>query len=383
MRVESRASTPPPAARRLQLRLGMSAPRSLIAFSIGFFFSIVLVLATACSAAAPEQPAQDAAPARPLEPAGTYELVSTYSLAAPPDAAASVLDELLAATDGPDDPSRYLIDLMIAKLPEGRARTYATALAPYVAAYVNDRLAEVAPRFSAGVRALSVGLSRIAHRFGTLDELAIDASSDTAGTMAEATSGASRRAAWRTVTGLRFDLVQEPDASSGAEAPSTSVDVHFAPLGMPDTAAATQVVHVGRSLLIDRHAIALPYTALLRLGFDFAVVPSVVAGTHDLARALGVLVDCDQLGALVADWVGIGSPSFYAGGCTLGLTALAARVYARIDAIDATSVALELAGTVHAADANEDAQLDTLSAGTWTGAFAGSLVTGHFAGERR
>jgi hypothetical protein len=361
----------------------MSAPRSLIAFSIGFLFSIVLVLATACSAAPPEQPAQDAARARPLEPAGTYELVSTYSLAAPPDAAARVLDELLAATDSPDDPSRYLIDLMIAKLPEGRARTYATALAPYVAAYVNDRLADVAPRFSAGVRALSVGLSRIAHRFGTLDELAIDASSDTAGTMAEERSGASRRAAWRTVTGLRFDLVRGPDASSGAEAPSTPVDVHFAPLGMPDTAAPTQVVHAGGSLLIDRHAIALPYTALLRLGFDFAVVPSVVAETHDLAQALGVLVDCDQLGWLVADWVGVGSTSFYARGCKLALTALAARIYARIDAIDAESIALELVGTAHAVDANADALVDMLSTGTWTGAFADSQVTGRFMGARR
>jgi hypothetical protein len=356
----------------------MSAPRSLIAFSIGFLFSTLVVLATACSAAPPDDPPRDAPPARPLEPAGTYDLISTYSLAAPPDAAARVLDELLAATDGPDDPSRYLIDLMIAKLPEGRARTYADALAPYVAAYVNERIDEVAPQFAGGARGLSVGLSRIAHRFGTLEELVIDGSRDTVATHAEAQAGASRHGVWRTVTGLRFDAASD----AGLEA-ATAVDVRFAPLGMPDTAATTQVVHVGSSLMFDRHAIALPYRALLRLGFDFAVVPSVVPGTHDLARALVTLVDCEHLGSLVADWVGLGSPSLYEQGCTVGLTALAARIYARIDAIDAESVALELTGTAHASDADGDLRVDALATGTWTGAFAGALVDGRFAGERR
>lgn len=360
----------------------MSAPRSLLAFSIGFFFSTALVLTTGCSASAPADPPPDAA-VRPLEPAGHYELTSSFSLAAPPPAAATVLDELRAATDGPDDPSRFLIDLMIERLPEGRVRTYAAAVAPYVAAYVNERIDEVAPRFVPGARALGTGLSRIAHRFGTREELAIDASADTIGTIVDAQSGARRRSAWRTIVGLRF-ATRDGDLAAGHlgdEDDRGVVDVRFAPLGLPDTAAMTHVVLADDMVSFEHHRIPLPYTALLRLGFDFAVIPSVVPGAHDLAHALVALVDCDQLGAIVSDWVGLGSPAFYATGCTVGLTALAARIYAGIDMIDPSSLPLELAGTARAVDANGDARVDALASGTWHGSLAGSSVVGNFDGD--
>jgi len=372
----------------------MSPHRPVLAFAFASVaLATTIAATTGCGPTDTVEPALDAAPPAPVDPTGRYELASTFSLAAPPAAATGVLDDLLAATDGPDDPSRYLIDLMIERLPEGRTRTYAASLAPYVAAYVNERLDEVAPGYVPGARALSAGLARIAHRFGTVEELVIDGNDDAAGTLAEASSGVRRRTAWRTIVGLRF----APGSASGAPGPAPAADaveVRFAALGLPDTAATTQIVLAadargataslapGTTFAIDPHAIALPYTALLRVGLDHAVIPRVVPGAHDLADALATLVDCDHLGALVSEWVGLGSPSFYARGCTLGLTALAARIYARIDGIDAVSVALELGGSVRAADTDRDGLLDELADGVWTGAFAGSPVTGGFAGTR-
>src|SRR5262245_33334280 len=120
------------------------------------FASLLFISVAACAAEAPTtQPPIDPPHEVPIDPSGTFAATSSFALASPPAAAADALAELIAATDGPDDPSRYLIDLMIAKLPEGPARTYATAVAPYLAAYVNERITTVAPKLVDGARGLS------------------------------------------------------------------------------------------------------------------------------------------------------------------------------------------------------------------------------------
>ena len=310
----------------------------------------------------------------PIDPAGRFAVTSTYALAAVPAPAAGVLDELVAATDGADDPSRYLIDLMIEKLPEGQARTYAMAVAPYVAAYINERLELVAPRFADGARALSTGMLRIAQRFGTIETFEIASDGGTRaldpGVPGRAAAAGSPRALRRTIVGLRFDL------QAGREIR----DVSFEPLGLPDVTTATFATLSGERLTIDSHAAALPYAALLRLGLDHAVIPSVVPGADDLGEALRGLVDCPMLGALTAEWIGLGSPGFYQQACDVGLTALAVRLYARIDAIDAAALPLEVAGDARAVDADADRALDGIEAGAWTGSFAEVAVTGTFAG---
>jgi hypothetical protein len=312
-------------------------------------------LLSCCFVACSEAPSIDPPNEVPIDPSGHYIITSSYALSATPPAASGMLAELVAATDGPDDPSRYLIDLMIDRINDGATRTYLTALAPYLAAYVNDHLAEVAPRFADGARDLASGLSRIALRFGTAETFAID--------------GASLR---RTITGFRFDLHAGRDVA----------EVRFAPLGLPDLTAASQVAINRETLTIDRHAVALPYTQLLRLGFDLAVIPDVVPDAHDLAQALAELVDCDAFGTSVATWLDFGSPSVYATACRLGLSALATRIYDQIATIDAASLTLELAGTAWAIDDDGDGPMDVIEMGTWIGNFAGIAVTSSFEGSR-
>jgi hypothetical protein len=45
--------------------------------------------------------------------------------------------------------------------------------APYVAAYLNARLVEIAPRFVAGLDGIAAGVARIATHLGTLETLQI------------------------------------------------------------------------------------------------------------------------------------------------------------------------------------------------------------------
>lgn len=328
--------------------------------------SLLVVFVAACAEDPTLPPAEPVAV--PIDPAGHFAVTSMFSLSAPPPAAAGVLGELAAATDGPDDPSRYLIDLMIERLPAGTAKSYAAAVAPYVAAYVNQRIANVAPRFADGARALSTGLSRIAQRFGTSEMFHL-ANEPSAAAIDRAPSLTLRR----TIVGARFER------RAGREL----ADVRFAPLGLADIATASRARLDGEQLSIERHGAALPYTALLRLGLDEAVIPDVVPGAHDLAQALVALVDCNQLGTAVAEYLGLGSAGFYASACSVGLTALAARIYDRLDAIEPALLSLEVAGEATAVDADGDGPMDAIASGAWTGTFAGLAVTGGFEGSSR
>jgi len=316
---------------------------------LAFTFLVLstLVSSAACSDGDPvtTPDAGGVAPAVVLR--GRFDVQSRYTLAAPPTEASDMLSALGAATDGSDDPSRYLVDLVIARLPEGDAKSLAQFLAPSIATYVQTKLDEIAPRFAPGVRALAAGLVRLTTELGFREELAIDE------------QGGARR----TLTALDVDgrLVDITRVTGTAHAT----------LGETITGASTE-----HRVAVSEHALHLDYSQLLRLGFDRAVIPSVVPDAIDLGGALAALVDCVRLGALLEERLVIGSPSLYAHACTLGLAAAAAELDARMPR--GIALTLSLRGAARGVDTDRDGQLDTLQSGAWEGkdargTFVGSL----------
>lgn len=289
----------------------------------------------------PPAPVPDAAPSTvPASPAGTFAVTSAFDLHVP-SAAEPALATLLAATDGPDDPARYVVDRLIAALPEGSVKKIATAAAPYVAAYLNARLTDVAPRLVAGLDGLAAGLSRIATHLGTVEVLQVDA--DGTGI--------------RRITGVRFEV-------GGAV-----TVVPLADAGMADLAAGVRVtLDAAGHLGISEHEHALPFGAILRLGLDRAVAHGVEPTAGSLAGALDALLDCDRLGVVIADRVGFGSASVYAVACRAAMTAVASEVDSQLAAIDRTPLGIEVAGAAIGFDGDGDGTMDEIHSGRWTGA---------------
>lgn len=305
---------------------------------LALLVTALLVSLVGCDDAPPDSPAPDAAPV-PVDLQGRFTVHGSLAIASPPVLVAGVLSDLAAATDGADDPSRYLIEMVVDRLPEGRIKTLAIELTPFVAAYVNGRIASAAPRFVVGVRQLVDGFGRIARRFGTIEDVSIDG------------SGHVRR----TIEGVRFD----------------TVPVMFDEVGLGDTTVDTLVTREGDRLVIAGHRARIAYGPLLRLGFDQAVIPAVVPGARDLAQALGGLVDCARLGELIAEAIGLGAPSLYAQACTIGLTTAATRIYDRLPAPDAPSLVLEVAGVARIVDRDGNGAMDAIEDGVWIGTFDG------------
>ena len=304
--------------------------------------SILVLALVACSPdSSPPAARPDARSTIPRDPVGTFELTGTFEVPIP-RAAAEVIDLLRAATDSPDDPSRYLLDRVVAALPDGAVKTLAQHATPLVAAYLNDRLTEIAPRFVVGIDAIANGFARIAGRFGTIEVLRV----------------AGDGSAVRALVGARFELG------------STPREVAFEPFGVADAAARTQVtLERDGQLAIADHVLAVDYSALLRLGLDHAVIPSVDPAATDLAIALRDLIDCAKLGEMMAEHVGAGSPALYRAACTAGMIAAADELYARIAAIGGAPFRLEAAGAATGVDADGDGSMDAIHGGSWIGTF--------------
>src|SRR5262249_19526161 len=174
---------------------------------------------------------------------------------------------------------------------------------------------------------------RIAGRFDTVEVLRV----------------AGDGSAVRALVGARFELG------------STPREVTFAPFGVADAAARTNVtLERDGELAIADHVLAVDYAALLRLGLDQAVIPSVDPAAGDLAIALRDLIDCAKIGELVAERVGVGSPALYRSACTAGMIAAADEVYARIAAVGSSPVRLEAAGVATGIDADGDGAMDAI-----------------------
>jgi hypothetical protein len=294
-----------------------------------------LILAFIASCATAEAPRPDAAPP-PIDPSGTYVLRSELHLATPLSGpVATILGDVRGATDAPDDPSRYLIDRMIAELPAGNVQTVAQALAPYLAAYVQARLSDVAPRLVPGIHAVSDQLASFSQQLDTIEAIRITPD----------------RNAVVVLTGLRFGKLDVPLATGGISEPAVGARVTFA----------------GGELEIEDHRLALPYSRLVRLALDRGIIPAVDPAAYDLPTLLADLVDCDHLGQVVAEGAGTGFGSVYAVACTTALRAVASEWYEHLDALDGMTIDLAMHGDARGVDLDRDGHMDAIANGIWSG----------------
>jgi hypothetical protein len=316
---------------------------------------MLAVLVTACGPSAATPDAAPDASSVPRSPEGTFAVSGQLDLVAIPPPAQAILDELTDATDGPDDPARYLVDRLIAGLPAGTVQTIALGAADLVVPYVSAEIDVIAPRFATGIQALAAGLGDVARHVGTVETFAI------------ATDGTTAR----TITGLQLGTAM----------------IDFAEEGMADVVADTRTDLASTGELeIEAHRVTLPYGRMLRLGLDRGVIPNVDLDATELSGALRDLVDCAQLGAVIAAHVP-GSADLYEAACDAGLSALASDVYDRFTAIDASPFELDVTGTATAIDLDGDGTMDLVSAGTWIGgtlyaSVSGQLGTATFEGHK-
>jgi hypothetical protein len=277
---------------------------------------------------------------------GMYAMHSTFDISTNmPGTVGDVVNTIISATDDPDDPTKWVVDLMLSKMSSGTFKSLLQGAEPFVVGYINDRILSIAPDFVSTMVQMGKDFGDIAKNFGLVETLNVAGSVD-AGLMSV-----------HTVTGAHFKLdTQEADFA-------------FADFGTPNVVVNGVAVTLasGNKLAIADHKLPLSYGKILRIGLDGMIIPALDATATNLDQLLEAKVDCNAVGQAMADAIGFGGASTFAAGCHLGLQAGADLIYSKITGIDATALNFDIAGTVRAVDSNNDGKADKLQTGAWTG----------------
>jgi hypothetical protein len=298
----------------------------------------------------------------PLTAEGKYSMQSDFDIATNiPGTAGAVINGFIAATDDPDDPTRYVLDLLIAQLPSGTFKNVVQGAEGFVAGYLNDRLLEVAPDFVTKILDVGDKFGQVAKHFGTIETLEV----------------AANGIATHTVVGVHFKV------------DNVELDYMFADYMIKNTKVDNIMVTLDKTgkLTIADHKVPFGYGAVLRLAMDQVIIPLVDPTATDLSELLHNAVNCQAVGQYVYEAIGLGSPSTFESACNSGLTAGAHAIYSQVDKIDQAALEFGLVGTAKGIDKNKDGKMDVIQTGVWAGTltYAGApapLAKATFLGQR-
>lgn len=290
----------------------------------------------------PNNPNNPDDPPVPLTAEGRFNVTSEFDLATNmPGTAGTVVNYFIAATDDPDDPTKFLVDELIKALPDGSVKNFAQSNAGFVTGYLNDRLLEVAPTFVNKVIDVGNAFGDVTKHFGTLETLEIDAAGH----------------ATKTITGMHFEIDQVP------------MDLPLTDYGLQNIKVENVTVMLEQTgkLTILEHKVPVSYGAFLKVALDKAVIPMIDPAAQNLGDILKKAVNCQKVGQYVYDALDFGSASTYQSACTAGLTAASAALYAKLAQMDSSALELGITGVARAVDKNRDGKMDEIQTGTWTG----------------
>ncbi len=334
-------------------------------------------VATGCAADSPDQDDDggggggggDDAP-QPLDASGRFQLRSNFDLATnAPGKAGEVTRAIIDATDSPDDPTGWIRDQIIAKLPSGTYKNVLTSSKPFIAGYLNDRLLDLAPDFVSTMVQVGNDFGQISKNFGLNETL-------------EITKAGADYTSMHTVLGAHFKI------------DNIESDHMFADFNTENVVAPNVGVTLDQAgkLGIADHKVAVSYGKILRIGLDGAIIPMIDPTAANLGQLLQHKVDCVKVGLAVRDAIASvigygGSASTYQTACNQGLLLGASVIYAKITAIDSTALEFGITGTAKGIDKNNDRQVDSILTGAWSGnlsygATPAPLAGATFYGER-
>jgi hypothetical protein len=313
----------------------------------------------------PDDPSQP-----PLDATGKYSMRSSFDLASnAPGKAGEVVNMIIAATDGGNDPAEWILEQAINAMPNGTFKNIVNGAKPFVAGYINDRLLSIAPDFVTTMVQVGNDMGQVVKNFGLNETL-------------EVSKAGEAYTAKKTVSGVHFKI-------DGVE-----TDHAFSDFGVGETVVENVGVTVSKTgqVSIADHKVGLSYGKVIRIGLDAAVIPSLDPSAANLGQLLQNLVNCNAVGSAindaVVDTIGFGpGAGTFTSACNAGLTAGANLIYSKIDGIDGQAMELGLTGAAKAVDKNGDRKFDTIQTGAWSGtcSYAGTpapLAGATFFGER-
>jgi hypothetical protein len=286
-------------------------------------------------------------PQGPLDPMGTYRVASNFDLVSGlPGTIGQVTNEFIEMTDDEFDPATYLLDKAVMSINDSTTRAFINGARPALDAIVNDVIRAGSPTIVQDLLEVGNDFGQVARKFGTQSTL-------------EVTGANEGFAAKHTLTHVVFTV-------DGASSQFLLSDMGMTNLVAPN---------LGYGQTDDRsdiaqHQFPLSYGAVLMVALNEVIIPAIDPSATNLQTFFTNLIDCDNIGAEISDFIGFGSPSLYAGACRLGIGYAANYVEGRIRSLDSSALLLNISGNARPMDTNTDRKIDILQNGTWTGSMS-------------
>jgi hypothetical protein len=301
----------------------------------------------------------------PLNVAGTYGLNSSFDMVTNmPGTVGTIANDFIAATDQPGDPTKWIVDQIIAQLPSS-VQGLASLAESTIVNYLNGQLTNFAPNFVSTMTTVGTDFSDMAKHTGLTSTLVVTASG------ADYTST-------HTITGAQFTVQ------------GTTTSYPFSSYGAQNIVVPGVAVTLSSSnqLSLAEQQVPVELGMLLHIGLDGAIIPLVDPNATNLTQLLDDNVNCATVGQDIYNAVNIGSPSIFTAACTAGLAAAANEIYSKIDGIDSQVLQFDMTGTASAESSGNDGRVDTLTSGAWAGtlSYAGTpapLASATFTGSRQ
>jgi len=345
-----------------------------------FAFTFVLALGavtTGCSSDpmmsgddGPNNPGggDDDAP-RPLDATGNYRVQNTFDIATnAPGTVGDIVNAFIDMTNDANDPSHWLLTLLINQLDDGFIKTAAKAVEPTVANYLNDRLQDFAPTFLDTFKLVGHDVDDISKHFGLNSVLTVNK-----------TPTDNAYLATHTFDGAHFKIASSEMDLKLSDYSIQNIVVKDLSIGVDLQAGFT----------VSENKVPVPYGSILRVGLDAAIIPLLDSGSHNIDDLFEATIDCAAVGAAVAEAVGVGSAGTYELACHAGLNYASTLIYQQIANLDSAALTFDMTGTAKAVDTNNDQKVDKLNTGAWAGTLSygtsdpTSLASATFTGTRQ
>jgi len=312
--------------------------------------------------------AEGVGPLPPLDPTGEYNMESDLDMVSGlPGTVGDVVNTFIDITDDAYDPTKWILDQVIAAIDQSWVSDAADAARPALDGFLNDMLLGYAPDFVTTILDVGDKFGQVARKFGVSTTLKVEKTTGVEGDEYKAT---------HTMTGMYFTLDGQRYTFTNTE------------LGLQNQAVSDLTFTLDTNsnvVAIATHKFNLPYGAMLLEALNQIIIPLIDPFASNISELLAGLVNCTRVGEELSSFVGIGSASLYEGACEIGLNVAAGTIEDTIR--DLSGMDLNIDGTANAKDTNGDSKVDLIRTGKWTGnvdyfGAIAPLTTATFSGER-
>ncbi len=264
-----------------------------------------------------------------------------------------VLNILNDISDDPQDPGKFIVDLIIDASEDELGPLYPVAnLARYILyTPVNDLLISIAPDLINGIKDIMADLSGLTRKFDISSSIISSKPQSTKEDMV--------------VTHRLHSIIWNVNGQVN--------EFQFDNYGMNDPETQVHLAMTNNSqLTLGEHSFEMKFGAFLLAGLNTMIIPAVDPNAHNFAELVEGWVDCTQVAQTMANninIIGLNQPSIWEPICELSINVLGQYLEGELVKMGDDTSSLMLNGKCTFTDNNGDMYYDSMNNGIWNGSF--------------